>query len=124
MVQTRSTTSTANRKPRAKKGDSVGALRTLVTRLIAENKKLKTQIERASTKATTSVAPRALATLARKAERALAGSKPVKAVRRKPTAPRRPVSPETAEKRRQALAKARAAIAEKRAAGVATRSRE
>ena len=116
MAQTRPTTSTASRKPRAKKGDSVGELRTLVTRLIAENKKLKTKIERASTKATTSVLPRALATLARKAERALAGTKTAKAVRKKPTSPRPPASPETIEKRRQALAKARAAMAAKRAA--------
>jgi hypothetical protein len=116
MVQARSTRRAASRKPRAKKADSVGELKALVTKLINENKKLKTRIAKASSKATSSIAPRALATLVRKAERALAGTKPVKAMRRKATTPRKPVSPETAEKRRQALAKARAAMAEKRAA--------
>ena len=116
MAQTRPTARTGSRKPRVKKGDSVGELRTLVTRLIAENKKLMTKIERVSTKTTTSVLPRALATLARRAERALATNRPVKAARRKPTTPRKPVSAETAEKRRAALAKARAAMAATRAA--------
>ena len=74
MAQTKSPTRTASRNPRAKKGDSVSELRSLVTRLIAENKKLKSKIEKVSTKETSSVSPRALATLARKAERALAGA--------------------------------------------------
>ena len=121
MAQTKSTSRTASRNPRAKKGDSMAELRTLVTRLIAENKKLKTKIERASTKATNAIAPRGLATLARKAERALAGTNTVKPLRRKPTTPRRPLSAEAIAKRGEALAKARAAMAEKRAA-VAARS--
>jgi IS5 family transposase len=108
-------TKSASSTPRSKRADSVSDLKVLVTRLIAENKKLKTQIDKASSKASSTIAPRGLASLARKAERALAGNKPVKAVRKKPTTPRRPVSPETAEKRRQALAKARQAMADKRA---------
>ena len=123
MAQMKSTTRTGSRSPRVKKGDSVAELRTVVTRLINENRKLKTQIDKATTKATSSVLPRALASLARKAERALASTKPVKAVRRKSTTPRKPVSPETAEKRRQALAKARAAMAEKRMAATAVEVR-
>jgi hypothetical protein len=121
MVQTKSRTSTANRKPRAKRTDSVGELKGLVNRLIAENRKLKTQIQRTLEKPS-GVAPRALATLARKAERALAGTTAVTAKRRKPTTPSRPVSPETAMKRRQALAKARQVMAEKRAVAAAARA--
>jgi hypothetical protein len=112
MTKKKSTNRAVNR---AKSTDAVAELKALVTRLIAENKRLKARVERASTKATTAVAPRGLATLARKAERALASSRSVKTVRRKPSTLRRPVSPETAEKRRQALTKARQVRAEKRA---------
>jgi hypothetical protein len=109
-------TKSASSTPRSKRTDPVIDLKVLVNRLIAENKKLKTQIDKASSKASSTIVPRGLATLARRVERALAGTKTVKAVRKKPTNPRPPASPETIEKRRQALAKARSAMAEKRAA--------
>ena len=123
MVQKTSRSRTANQKSRAKRTDAVGDLQVLINQLILQNKKLKTQVGRALNKPS-GVTPRALTTLTRKSERALAGTTSVRATRRKPATPRPPVSPETAEKRRQALAKARLVMAKKRAAAAAVRTDE
>lgn len=102
------------RAPRSRRPGSVDDLQALVSQLIKENQQLKRQLDRQSSKpATETVDAKVLVGLARKLERALTPSKPVRAVK---VIRRRPVSPEVAERRRQALAKARAVRAEKRAA--------
>ena len=121
------------RTPRSKAGSkSVDDLKTLVNSLIKENQRLKRQVLRLETKATGSVsatASRALGSIARRLEKALA-SRGASASRRKSSSstaskatrrtaavsrPRKPASPETQAKRLAALAKARAARAEKKA---------
>ncbi|HVB77033.1 MAG TPA: hypothetical protein VNI34_04410 [Candidatus Nitrosotalea sp.] len=89
-------------------------MQALVSQLIKENQQLKKQLDRQSAKpAGETVDPRVLAGITRKLERALGPVKPARAA--KPVR-RRAVSPEVAERRRQALTKARAVRAEKRAA--------
>jgi hypothetical protein len=114
-----------SRRPRPSGAELVDSLTEMVDRLLAENRDLKRALARAQQGAGTGLgqAARALSGLQRRVSRALnsegsgrgrqraAGSEPAPRPRRKVT------DPEVLERRRAALAKARAARAAKRAAG-------
>ena len=126
----RSTSTTASstrpRRPRLSGDDLVGQLTVMVDKLIAENRELKralARVQKSPVGAGLGEAARALAGLQRRVSRALDGdggrgrrrgaANAAAAVRT-----RRPITdPEVLERRRAALAKARAARAAKRAAG-------
>ncbi len=118
------------RRPRVSGDDLVAQLTGMVDRLIQENRELKRAIARAEQStvgAGLGQAARALSGLQRRVSRALAEVPGAGGRRRRGAAdsvtataprPRRKVTdPEVLERRRQALAKARAARAAKRAAG-------
>ena len=113
MSEKRITTGRTTRRTRGA-ASPVAELQKLVNTLIRENRQLKQRLARLSAKDSgRGLDLRGLSGLARRVERAISGSKPAK---RKPATKRPPASPEVAEKRRQALAKARQVRADKRAA--------
>src|SRR5262245_10262774 len=126
----RSETATAPRRgrgPRPSGEDLVGQLTAMVDKLIAENRELKRAIARAEKSVVgdgLGQATRALSGLQRRVSQALSGGAPAARGRGRRAAaeaqaarPRRKVTdPEVLERRRQALAKARAARAAKREA--------
>ena len=117
MSQTNPRSRGEARQTRVRRTASFEELQALVTQLVKENQQLKRELARQSAKpAGAQVDTRVLVSLTRQLEKALA---PAKAARPARPARRRPVSPEVAERRRQALAKARAVRAEKRAAAQA-----
>ena len=94
--------------------NEVASLQSLVDRLIKENRNLKRQIAKLAEKSPIELRP--LSALVRKVERAVSDSKSTGDGRTRRAAaprPRKPASPETQEKRRQALTRARAARAAK-----------
>lgn len=106
-------------------GDAVvDELAKLVSELIRENRRLKTQVGRLSSAGgdTVGVATRGLNAMRRRIENALGGSsrgrrsQTARTGRSAAVRTRKPVSPEVREKRLAALAKAREARAAKRAA--------
>jgi cell division septum initiation protein DivIVA len=84
-----------------------------IERLIQENKTLKREISRLEASGDSQMSTRSLAVLQRKAAQALG----TKASNGRATRRRRVTDPEVLERRRQALAKARQALAAKRASG-------
>ena len=97
------------RRPQKTPANEVAALQSLIDQLIKENQQLRRVIAKAADRGALDLRP--VAALVRKVERAISG-KP--ATTSQPTRrPRKPASPETQEKRRQALAKARAVRAER-----------
>ena len=112
---------TTTRRPRRRKTESVADIERLVNQLIKENHALKKQLSKLQTNEGNGRRPEArLRTLIGKLERTLDGAGPG-AIKRAATSAtprtRKPVSPEVAEKRRAALAKAREVRAARRAAG-------
>lgn len=109
------TTRTRRRNPAG--NEPVDRLNSMINTLIAENRKLRKQVEKLSAAATgpaASKVEKGLRSLARRVERAVSASstpttRATGSRRRMQSVakPRKPVSPEVAEKRRQALAKAR-----------------
>lgn len=87
--------------------NEVASVQALVDDLIRENRRLKRELAKAGPLG--GFDGRALAGLVRKVERAVGVKRPAEGRRA-----RKPASPETLEKRRQALAKAREARAAKR----------
>ncbi len=84
-----------------------------IEKLIQENKTLKREVSRLESSGDSQMSTRSLASLQRKAAQALG----TKASNGRSTRRRRVTDPEVLERRRQALAKARQALAAKRAAG-------
>ena len=122
---------TRRRRAQAGGADTLEQVDLLVTQLIKENRALKRQVARLEAGGATvnrgrraaSPAEKALASVKRRLERAVGagstGRRGRTAAASKPRATRRPVSPEVAERRRQALEKARRVRAERRAAAAA-----
>jgi cell division septum initiation protein DivIVA len=84
-----------------------------IEKLIQENKTLKREVSRLESSGDSQMSTRSLASLQRKAAQALG----TKASNGRSTRRRRVTDPDVLERRRQALAKARQALAAKRAAG-------
>ena len=121
---------TRTRRRRASGNEVVDHLNGMVNNLIKENRQLRRQVEKLSaraTGATSKAVEGGLRRIQRRLANALADgatttrrrSTTTSTSARRTARTRKPVSPEVAEKRRQALAKARAARAAKREAAVA-----
>ncbi len=127
---------TRARRTRATTEQSLDQLNQMVDQLLKENRALKRQLEKLAASGISagrgrSANPieRGLTAIKRKLERAVAASSTSTRRRRAASASqtrttRRPVSPEVAERRRQALEKARRVRAEKRAAAAAAAAGE
>lgn len=124
---------------RATGSETVEELDKLVTQLIKENQQLRRQVAKLEASGATikrgrrgaNPAERALTSIKRRLERAVAVGPSVNGRRRKPTTAaatprttRKPLSPEAAERRRQGLVKAREARRAKREAASAGPSAE
>ena len=100
---------------RTRAGGDIAQVQSLLNALIKENRALKRSLDRLRTRGDESkrLPVRQIATLARKVERALAPGRAAPAPRKK-SVQRRPASPETRQKRIEALARARAVRAANR----------
>ena len=112
------------RRPPATENEAVDRVNTMINSLIAENRKLRRQIEKLTAAAAgggSKAIESGIAKIERRLQRATStpGARRTGSARRGSgvaTRPRKPVSPEVAEKRREALAKARAVRMAKRQA--------
>ena len=111
------------RTRRSRAGADTGQLQALVNALIKENRTLKRSLERLTSRTleSKSLPTRQVVALTRKVERALAPDRFKRTPTRKtPKSQRPPASPETRQRRLEALAKARAVRAANRQGSLTT----